>query len=136
MKEKTTESKPGWNMSVRTAPTIHNISYPVFEWSYGFKDGIRGGELRVWISSGIFVFEDRRHPIEMPQEGWKFDSVEKALAKIEDEYGWGKPPHINEVFQDIIEVRKKFPMGSKEEAEKIFGELQKKWEGLLTTAVA
>ena len=128
--EKQVEGKRGWIMSVLEMPTTQGPSYPVFEWSYGSKDGIRGGELHAWIH-GILVFEDRR-PIDMPEGGWKFKSVEEALSKI-NEYGWGRPPHIDEVFQDVIEAKKKLAASTKEETEKIFQELREKWKALVTS---
>jgi len=109
-------------------PTEQGPSYPVFEWSYGFEDGIRGGELHAWPShGGSLVFQSRREDYSQ-----KFQSVKEALKGIE-EYGWGKPPHIDEVFQDIIELQKKIPADTIEEAERIFKELRRKWESLATS---
>lgn len=128
--EKQVEGKPHWIMGIQDIPTTQGPSYPVFEWSFGFENGMRGGELRAWPShGGMLVLENRRGPINMPKGGWKFKTVQEALVKI-NECGWSKPPYINDVFQDIIDLQKKFPTGSKEEAEGIFKELRQKWERL------
>lgn len=131
MAEKPTEEKLGWIMNIRDMSTAtQGFSYPVFEWSYGLKRGIRGGELRAWPQNGMLVFEDRRGPTDMPKGGWKFNSVEEALAKI-NEYGWGEPPHIKEIFQDILGLKKKIPFKNREDAEKTFKELKEKWQVLI-----
>ena len=105
-------------------PHQSGLSYPVFEWSFGRKDGIRGGELLAWPLQGLLVFQDRRGGLE-----WKYESVEEALEKV-DEYGWGEPPYIDEVFQDTIDTKGQFPIESTEAAEAIFEELRQKWTAL------
>ena len=122
-----TGEKRGWFMSVQEMPRTKGAPYPVFEWSFGAEHGIRGGELRAWPLQGILVFETRRG------EGpWNFSSVQEALVKI-DEYGWGKPSHIDEVFEDVTKTRAKLRVeGVKndEEAKKIFEDLRTKWQAL------
>jgi len=137
MATNTAEGKLSWIMSVRDMPHQAGFSYPVFEWSFGNKDGIRGGELRAWPLQGILVFEDRRAPTEMPEGGWRFQTVGEAIEKI-NEYGWGNPPHLDEVFKQALETKAKFPLKSSkensvEEAKRIFKELQQKWETLVVS---
>ena len=134
MAVETAESEMCWHMSVQEMPHKGGFSYPVFVWSYGFKKGIRGGELRAWSLQGIFIFTDRREPIEMPEGGWRFETIDDVLAKL-DEYGWGKPPHIDEVFKQTIETNAKFPLPSDTEdpageAERIFENITQEWKTL------
>lgn len=113
-----------WRMAVREMSHVSGVRYPVFEWSFGGEDGLRGGELRVWPLQGMLIFQDRRQSTD-----WKFQSIEKALAKI-NEYGWGEPPHIDEIFQDAITAHQKLQVegvGSREEVEQIFQTLRAKW---------
>jgi len=117
-----------WHISVREMPHKAGFSYPVFEWSFGRKDGIRGGELRAWPLQGHLVFTDRRE-----SRDWKFTELEEALAKI-DEYSWGEPPHIDEVFQDVLNTKKQLPAENVGAAKAIFEELWQKWEALATSA--
>jgi len=116
-----------WHITVAKMPHKDGFSYPVFTWSYGAKDGLRGGELRAWPLQGILVFDPYRG------EGpFKYEILEKAMAKI-DEYGWGKPPHIDEVFAELQNIQKNFPK-SIIEAKNFFGEdgvLDKKWKKLV-----
>ena len=127
--KKRVSAEADWAVKIVEMPHVSGISYPVFEWSFVREDGLRGGELRAWPLQGILVFQDRRGSMDFP-----FETVEGALGKI-DEYGWGEPPHIDEVFQDIRETKKKFLAKSLEEAKQIFEELRQKWENL-TTSVA
>lgn len=120
-----------WFMSIREMPHSSGFSYPVFEWSFGQENGIRGGELRAWITNGKLVFEQRRKEADGPNE-WSFDSTEEALAKIA-EYGWGEPPHITEVFQILTEAKAKLPVKNAEEAKALFEELRQKWQALLVS---
>ena len=120
----------GWFMSIHEMPHVKGFSYPVFEWSFGSKDGLRGGELRAWSLQNMLVFEDRREPVEMPKGGWKFKSVKEALAKI-DEYGWGEPPYIDEVFTAMTETNNQFPVECLEIAERIFQNLKKAWAAVI-----
>lgn len=73
---KKADEKLGWHMSIREIPHQVGISYPVFEWSYGYKEGFRGGELHAWPLQGLFVFTDRRE-----RNNWKFQSAEEVLKK-------------------------------------------------------
>lgn len=129
--KKRVDSELKWFMSIRKMPHVSGFSYPVFEWSFGYKNGLRGGELRAWSLQGGLVFEDRRAPIEMPKYGWRFKSIEEALAKI-DEYGWGEPPYIDEVFQAMIEAKSRFPVECLELAERIFQNLKEEWSAIIT----
>jgi len=124
--EKRVDESLGWIMSIREMSHTSGVPYPVFEWSFGQGDGFRGGELRAWPILGTLVFRDRRE-----SEDWPFESVEKALAKV-DEYGWGEPPHIDEVFQALLEARNQLPAKNKEDAERIFNELRQRWQGFLS----
>jgi hypothetical protein len=118
------DQKMGWHMSVREMPHKEGFSYPVFEWSYGAKDGIRGGELRAWPLQRALVFETRRG------EGpYGFDTVEEVMETI-SKYGWGEPPHIKEVWETIMEL----PHPDFKDIKlikKISAELNQKWEALL-----
>jgi len=115
-----------WHLSLKDMPHKGGFSYPVFEWSYGYKDGFRGGELRAWPPQGILVFETRRG------EGpFRFDNIDEAQAKV-DEFGWGVPPHLDKVFQDIQATKSKFPVKGLDETVKIFGQLKEKWEALIS----
>lgn len=126
------ETKPGWIMSVQEMPHRAGFSYPVFEWSFGFEGGIRGGELRAWPLQGILVFEDRRAPIEMPEGGWVFRTIDEAITKI-NKYGWGKPPHLDKVFEQTLATKAKFPLKRSKkdpikEAKQVFKKLQQEWK--------
>ncbi|PIR01888.1 MAG: hypothetical protein COY73_01195 [Candidatus Nealsonbacteria bacterium CG_4_10_14_0_8_um_filter_37_14] len=123
--EKQVSDEFNWFMGVQEMPHTSGISYPVFEWSFGAKDGIKGGTLRAWPFQGILVFEVRG-------EEEKFDSIKIALKSI-NEYGWGEPPHINEVLQDILETKSKFPVRDIEEAKQVFKELRQKWQTLVAS---
>ncbi len=122
--------KLSWHMSIREVPHDSGISYPVFEWSYGFKEGFRGGELRAWPIRGELVFRERRE-----QDDSKFHTVEKALVKI-NEYGWGKPPHLDEVFQIMLATKAQLPAKGLENAKKIFNELRQKWQALINPLIS
>lgn len=126
--KQTVSSKMRWHMSVREMPHQAGFSYPVFEWSFGEQDGIRGGELRAWPLQETLVFQDRRE-----SEDKRFESVEEAL-KVIDEYRWGEPPFIDEVFQDTVSTHQKFPVEDMETAKQIFQELRQKWEGLVASS--
>ena len=126
-KEKQASTELNWIMSVRKIPHKKGFFIPVFEWSFGYKNGIRGGELRAWPLHGNLVFKARRESLDH-----KFESIEGALEKV-DEYDWGKPPHIDEVFQDLLEIKERLPIKSLEEANQILEELKKKWEALIVS---
>ena len=129
--EKRVNADLQWIMSVVEMPTNDGTSYPVFEWSFGAEDGLRGGELRAQPLQGILVFETRRgDSINGERCPWTFDSIEQVLEYV-DHFGWGEPPHIDEVFQDILNAQKKFPVKGKEDTEQIFQELRRKWEDLV-----
>jgi hypothetical protein len=117
------EEGPAWHMTVRNMPHKEGFSYPVFQWSYGFKKGLRGGELRVWPLQEILVFEARRG------EGpFIFHTIEEAMVKV-NEYGWGEPPHLQEVFLDAQKLKANPPKNIKE-LKNFFAELKRKWEEL------
>lgn len=112
----------GWSMWLEELPHTSGLSIPVFRWSFGSKGESIGGDLRVFPHHGILTFQSRRSSIE-----GRFESVEKILAQI-DKYGWGEPPHIDEVFQDAQDASVKVRAGDKEAAEQIFEELRQKWQ--------
>jgi len=119
------KGEPGWVMRVREMPHQKGISYPVFEWAFCHK-GICGGTLRAWSLQATLVFEDTRES----SGDWKFTSVEEALRKI-DEYGWGELPLIDEIFQDLLDIKGEFPVDSLDRAKKIFDEFRGKWESMI-----
>ena len=126
---KKVEDSLEWTMAVKERPHRDGFSYPVFEWSFGSESEFSGGELRAWPLQGTLIFQDRRE-----SEPWRFQSVEEALAKV-DEYGWGEPPNVDEVFQDALSTHNRLQeegVQGSEEAEKIFKELKEKWEALAT----
>lgn len=145
MSELAVKQEFDWYMSVKDMPHQAGFSYPVFEWSFGQKDGFRGGELQAWAPQGILVFQDRRdialtveerqsHPVDEDGHTMKFDpdQSEKLIHILTEGYGWGEPPHFREILQDVTEAKAKFPVDSKEKAEKIFAELKEKWGVLVS----
>ncbi len=123
--EKRVSEELNWLMSVLEMPHDSGTSYPVFQWTFGAKDGIKGGTLRAWPFQGILVLDVRG-------DEEKFDTTLSVLKRI-DEYGWGEPSHIDEVLQDIQETKSKFPTRNIEEAQQIFEELRQKWQTLATS---
>lgn len=115
----------GWTMNIEEMSHSAGFDYPVFIWSFDGPDGWTGGVLRAWAPQGIIVFTGRGQVL-------IFDSLEAVLKEIEP-YGWGEPLHIDEVFQDVMETRKKIPAPNKEEAVRIFEELRKKWTSLIVS---
>lgn len=128
---KTVNTNLDWFMSVREMQHTEGFSFPIFEWSFGQREGFRGGEVHCWSLQCTYTFEDRRE-----RRRFVFDSIENLLAKI-DEYGWGKPPFINEVSRDIAVAKGKFKIEGVEdfeELEEIFMELREKWQVLASTS--
>ncbi len=113
-----------WSIDIQEIPHKSEVSYPVFRWIFGEKDGITGGKLHAWPFHGIFVFKVRAKEI-------RFTSIENLLKEI-DSYGWGKPPHIEEVFKDVIETKEMSPLKNLEEFKQVSEELRQKWSKLIT----
>ena len=109
-----------WTMSVQDMPRESNFPYPVFRWILNEEGGIA---LRALPFHGIFVFEVRGEEI-------RFISIKNILKKI-DSYGWSKPPHIKEVFKDVIETKEKSPVRNLEEFEQVAEKLRQKWNKLI-----
>lgn len=96
-KEKVWESKIG-KMQMKTGEdTVEDI--PVFLWSYkvGF---IYGGDVYAYPHLGILLFQTKRG--DYPDPGYTGDD-EKVLKQLES-FGWGKPPHIKSVYEDVSEA--------------------------------
>ena len=118
-----------WFMCVREAEHTSGISYSVFEWSFGEEDGMRGGELYAYPIQKMLFFVDRRASESSMSE---FKSVEAALTEI-DKYGWGEPPHIDEVFQDVLAIQEELQRKGVENSKEIFLSLEEKWMNLITS---
>ena len=113
-----------WIMKLREARTPNGISLPAFQWAFCSSTGMCGGIVYSVPFQGL-VF--RSFP-EMHE--WTFRSVEKLLEKL-DEYGWGEPPYIDEVFQGALWTQLQFPVTTPEVAQNLFNKLQKEWATLL-----
>ncbi|MFH0788788.1 MAG: hypothetical protein V2B13_14405 [Pseudomonadota bacterium] len=108
-----------WRCEVKDMPHGGGFSYPVLCWSFVAANGFVGGTLETWAPHGLFVFKSRG-------EETKYDKLEDLLFSL-IEFAWGEPPHLDDVFKDILETRSKMPVKSKEEAIKIFTDLRTKW---------
>lgn len=116
-----------WHMSVMVMQDEDGFSCPIFTWSFeSVEDGLSAGWLQAWPLGPPFLFIDAARESSLGE----FSEVENALSKI-DQYGWGEPPHIDEVFKDMMDVAEKFPIEGPEAARAIFEELQAKWENLI-----
>lgn len=112
-----------WSMNIYEMPHTGDTSYPVFEWIFGKE--VIGSKLRAWPFQGIFVLDVRR-------EQDRFCSVEKLLIRL-NSYGWGEPPHIDEVFKDIMETKEMLPIKDIEGFREVSDKLRQKWEGLVAS---
>jgi hypothetical protein len=140
--DKNDEKKiPGWHVTVREMPTTQGFSYPIFEWSYGFKDGLRGGEVRAWPIDCALIFKDRRdiilnagelqgHPVNEDGHTMEFqpEQLEKLIFILEKGYGWGEPPNIKNVLAEMVSTSSKIPGCDKNDYAKLFIDLKEKWE--------
>lgn len=120
--ENRVQGDPGWVMRVQEAVHTSGVAYPVLEWTFSPQGDVSSGVLQFLSLPCTFTFQDSSAADEL-----EFRSVEDALQKI-DEHGWGEPPHIDEVFQDIRELQKHFPIQDLEAGREIFVELKRKWE--------
>lgn len=117
------ENELKWIMDVQEMPHKSSASYPIFRWSFGEEGGITGAKLHAWPFHGLFVFKVRGNEI-------KFSSIQDLLKEI-DSYGWGKPPHIEEVFKDITETKERSPLKGLEEFKQVAERLRQKWNKLV-----
>lgn len=110
-----------WHASVREMPHVNGFSYPVFEWSYGMKEGMRGGEVRVWSLQKSFSHINRR-------EGHEYTTDADGALAWAEEMGWGEPPHFIEVLAALQDM----PTPSDPEAAVAgFDALKAQWEKLV-----
>ena len=116
-----------WFMRVVELEHVSGIFYPLFEWGFGQENGMRGGELLVSPIHGKLIFQDRREA--KPQI---FESVEAALSKV-DKYGWGEPPHIDEVFETALTTQAKLQKADIKGGMEILLALGEKWDILITS---
>ena len=114
-----------WEMSIIEVPHVSGYSYPVFQWNISRKNGLVVGELAARPFPGILFFHNHKGITYLP-----FSTIKEALGAI-NKLGKGKPPYIDEVFQDVLETKKKFPIEDSEEAGQVFSKLRKKWESLI-----
>lgn len=115
-----------WSASVEDMPHRDGFSYPIFQWSFGFPGGLRGGELQVYSLQQELVFTDRRDS--RPRTG---KSVEEILPILE-EYGWGEPDLLDKVFVTLEEVRPQREQATTiEEISQVFSTLRERWQQLL-----
>jgi len=70
---------------------------PVFSWSYRGKFAY-GGEIHAYPHLGILLFQTKRGDYD-DDPGFK-GNLQEVLKEI-DSFGWGKPPNIEEVYNDI-----------------------------------
>ena len=126
--KKRVNSDAEWKMEARELPNQNGILYLVFEWRFcwnfpGIGISLCRGILQAWFP-GFFIFQHLKEPSE-----FRFETIDEALMKI-DEYGWGEPPYIDEVFQDVKNAGRKPLTENPEAAKEIFQNLHQKW-GLL-----
>ncbi|MBI4709009.1 MAG: hypothetical protein HY764_02260 [Candidatus Portnoybacteria bacterium] len=121
--------RPCWNVAIRNQRHVSGFFYPVFEWSWGFQDGLRAGELWAWPISGLWVFKSRRSENEQ-----KFKSLEALETELEkgtiDLCNWPRPPHLKEVSIDILETSRRSYF-SRGDAIMVFHALHRKWQALI-----
>lgn len=132
MTEKMADLK--WLMSVEKKLYLQRFSFPVFKWSFGDGKIVGGGELLAWSIQGFFIFYPSTGR-SLGEEGYiKFYSAEQVLDFLEEEYHYsGKPPHFDEVSNDLNETREKLSgdVYFDKAGQQILESLQKKWEKLV-----
>jgi hypothetical protein len=115
----TNEERLMWHPCIREMPQGAGISYPIFEWSYGIRKGLRGGELRIWPFQKKIAFSTRRGG-----EDRTFSEPEAAIRHVV-EYGWGEPVSLKEAWECIRDI--KLPFDNLNEAKRTSDELRQKW---------
>ena len=119
---KKVEDELKWRMSVEEMPHEGNVTSPVFRWIFGGEDCIVCDQLHAWPFHGFFVFKPRGEEI-------RLFCIEELLKKI-DSWGWSKPPHIEEVFKDVIETKERSVKDLKE-FKQVAEKLRQKWYKLI-----
>jgi len=109
-----------WSMDIQEMPSEGDFSSPLFCWTFDGEDGV---VLCAWPFHGFFIFKVRGKEA-------KFTSIEELLKEI-DSYGWGEPPHLQEVFKDVIETKEKSPADSLKEFTEVAEKLRQKWNSLI-----
>jgi hypothetical protein len=98
---------------------------PVFGWSYRVGS-IYGGEVHAYPHLGLLLFQTRRG--DYPDPGFSGD-LKKVVKEI-DSFGWGKPPHLEEVYNDV-EAASKMVKSDVNGFIEHCKELEKNWENYL-----
>lgn len=120
---------PGWTMCVKGITSYH--PFPIFEWRYDcLHVRVSGGELLTQMASCTFFF--KKDGIRGGQHNkWKFSSIEEAMGKI-NQYGWVRPPFIDEVFQIMLFARDNLPKENGSERRIFLAGIQEKLEILIS----
>ncbi len=104
---------------------------PIFEWRFANPQRhLR--VLRGYSCLGVLWFtDDKRSRDDTTQPHHDiFHSVVETLTCL-DRHGWGRPPYIDEVFEDARVMKAKIPFPNIETAERVCNELWDKWSKLL-----
>ncbi len=110
-----------WHASVREMPHAGGFSYPVFEWSYGFTEGLRGGEVRAWsLQKGFSVINW--------YEGDEVTTDAEGALDFAERMGWGEPPNFVEV---LAALQDRPAPRNLADAAAGFIDLKAKWEKLV-----
>lgn len=123
-----------WSLAVISRELSDKLTYPMLRWSFGMSPDSLEGRVIAWpFRHGAFTF---RIIGEEEQLTFYEDKFEDLLEKI-DEQGWGEPPHIDEVFQDMQESSQKLASTRGEPIEQqILDNLRIKWKRFIAETEA
>jgi hypothetical protein len=136
MDEKIKKEKPKWH---KFGVKISVHLYPAFIWSYGpgkemwgmIQASLFENTLVLWTRrSRTLQYEEQiKYPINASRNSriFYFDQPYQILVLtsiLKNVYGWGKPPHFDDVLSDFIKMNKML--------QKIFLDLEEKWERIIT----